>query len=174
MKFEETETYKNLQKALQGEALAHLKYQWYKSQLSDFNKGYDNILDEIIHNEKEHGKIWFKTLHDGMPNNNENLLDAIAGETYEATEMYIDFGNTANREGFTDIAKLFLMVANIEKHHAEKFKGIQEEINNDLFKGNEDTVWKCLNCGHIVKRKEAPVECPVCNHPQKYFTKKEE
>ncbi|NLV52023.1 MAG: rubrerythrin family protein, partial [Bacteroidales bacterium] len=33
----------------------------------------------------------------------------------------------------------------------------------------DDRIWKCRNCGHIVIGKNAPEECPTCNHPQSYF-----
>ena len=64
MNFQNSQTKKNLEIALKGEALAHLKYQFYKSQLSNISKEIESELDEIIHNEKEHGKIWFKQLHE--------------------------------------------------------------------------------------------------------------
>ena len=174
MKFEETKTYENLQKALTGEATAHLKYQFYQKQLSEFNKGYDNILNEIIHNEKEHGKIWFKILHNNtIPDNETNLLDAITGETYEANEMYIGFGKIAEEEGYKDIADLFNKVASIEKHHSQIFHKIKTEISTDIYDSIEQTDWKCLNCGYRVTGFNAPNNCPVCKHPQKYFTKEE-
>jgi len=169
MNFEESETKKNLEKALQGEALAHLKYQFYKSKLVDYNKGYENILDEIIHNEKEHGKLWFKLLHDNeVPSNEENLVDAIKGETYESTEMYLDFGRIAEDEGFTDIANLFYEVADIEGTHAGKFKDIKKGLD-DQYHSLLPVVWKCLNCGHELISRDAPDTCPVCKHPKKYF-----
>ena len=167
-----TQTEKNLEKALQGEALAHLKYQFYRSQLAKYNKGYEKQLDEIIHNEKEHGKIWFKKLHNGeVPDNLINLLDAIEGETYEHTEMYPHFAEIAEEEGFKDISVLFREVAVIEGNHSREFQSIREEIEKDYY--NEDCYWKCSNCGHIIKSIDgfAPMECPVCNHPRKYFTK---
>ena len=80
-----TRTEENLKTALQGEALAHLKYQFYKSKIGNFSKDFEDKLDEIVHNEKEHGKIWFKLLHDGqIPENTVNLLDAMLGEKYES------------------------------------------------------------------------------------------
>ena len=127
MKFENSETKKNLETAMQGEALAHLKYQFYRSKLIDYNKKYENILDEIIHNEKEHGKIWFKKLHNKeIPSNEINLIDAINGELYECNKMYIGFGRTARTEGFDDIANLFFEVAKIECNHADTFKKIKK------------------------------------------------
>jgi rubrerythrin len=161
---------------LQGEALAHLKYQWYKKKLTEFNQGYENILNEIIHNEKEHGEIWFKSLHNNeLPDNLTTLTDAISGEHWECHKKYTSYGRTARTEGFNDIAELFFKIAEIECHHAETFKEIHKEITNGkIFIQDKDTSqWKCLNCGHITDGKTAPTECPVCKHPQKYFIKEE-
>ena len=119
---------------------------------------------------KNMAKLWFKALHnDKIPSNEENLIDAILGETYEYEKMYKDFGDIACHEGFTELCSLFHEIAEIEHHHATIFKDIQNELKGELFK--EDTVvnWKCLNCGYIHTDKKAPFECPVCKHPQKYF-----
>lgn len=167
-----SKTEKNLMKALQGEALAHLKYQFYQSKLSEYNKEYGNLLDEIIHNEKEHGKIWFKKLHqDQVPDNITNLLDAIDGETFEHMSMYPEFTQTAEEEGFIEISNLFKEIGIIEGNHSKQFQTLKKEIETDYYK--DDVYWKCSNCGHIHKSIDgkAPVECPVCKHPQKYFTK---
>ena len=174
--FEKSKTYENLQKALTGEAIAHTKYQLYKSKLSDFNKGYDNILSEIIHNEKEHFEIWFKLLHnDVVPDNETNLLDAMKGEANECHNLYIEFGRTARTEGYDEIADLFFKVARIECKHRETFKQIKTEISDSKFYEDEKetTEWKCLNCGYQLDGFNAPKECSVCKHPQKYFTKEE-
>lgn len=172
MNFQNSQTKKNLEAALKGEALAHLKYQFYKSQLSNISKEIESELDEIIHNEKEHGKIWFKQLHDGaVPDNEANLLDAIEGELYEHSAMYPEFAKKAFEEGFDEIGNLFSGVAEIEGRHAENFENILKNIKEDkLFLNKEKTDWICLNCGHIVHGvMEAPEECPICKHPQKYF-----
>ena len=173
MKFEESKTYKNLETALQGEALAHLKYQFYKSKLSNTSKKLENILNEIIHNEKEHGKIWFKLLHNGdVPDDKENLRDAISGELMEHEEMYPMFAKKAYEEGFDEIGDLFSSVAEIEGQHAHEFSVILENIEKDyLFSDEEEVNWICLNCGHIYYGKHAPDECPVCKHPRKYFVR---
>ena len=52
MKFEDSKTKNNLEKALQGEALAHLKYQFYKSKLANTSKETEQELEEIVHNDK--------------------------------------------------------------------------------------------------------------------------
>lgn len=172
MNLKNTETEKNLYRALTGEALAHIKYQFYKSKLSNDYKEYETIFDEIIHNEKEHAKIWFKILHDGMPSNEDNLMDAFEGESFECNDMYPTFAKIAEEEGFTDIARLFRSVAEIECRHSTEFERIIDDLSEDVFKSDSnDTGWKCLNCGHVVYSSDAPSVCPVCEHPQKYFTR---
>lgn len=171
MNFDESETKKNLLTALQGEALAHLKYQFYKSQISNYSKEYEQLLDEIVHNEKEHAKIWFKQLHNGMPSDMDNLLDAYEGELYEHTKMYPLFSKVAEEEGFDEISKLFYQIGLIEGYHMEQFQDMREHLSDIHSSDDDGTVWKCLNCGYKVKGKDAPIECPVCKHSRKYFIK---
>lgn len=173
MNFIGSKTQKNLKKALQGEALAHLKYQFYRSQLSKTSKDLAKHLDEIIHNEKEHGKIWFKLLNnDKIPNDQINILNAIDGEIYEHISMYPKFAEEAYEEGFDHIGKLFEGVATIEGQHAEEFDEMLKWLSSKkLFKDDEEWGWLCLNCGHIHYGKEAPKNCPICNHPQIYFVR---
>ena len=38
-----------------------------------------------------------------------------------------------------------------------------------VFSRDEDMIWECGNCGHIVIGKKAPELCPVCKHPKSYF-----
>ena len=168
-----SETEKNLIEALKGEALAHLKYQFYRSKIGEYSKEYEQIFDEIIHNEKEHGKIWFKLLNDGsVPDDLANLEDAFIGERYEHIGMYPKFSDVAKEEGFDEISELFLEVARIEGYHMNTFLRLLGEIESlDNFLSNTDVEWKCLNCGYQYEGDEALLNCPVCNHPIKYFIK---
>ncbi|MBQ4543829.1 MAG: rubrerythrin family protein, partial [Clostridia bacterium] len=100
----------------------------------------------------------------------ENLKDAAAGENYEWTEMYKEFAEVADQEGFTQIAELFRGVAAIEKHHEERYLTLLKNVEDGIvFKKDGEVYWMCRNCGHIVKAKEAPEICPVCAHPKAYF-----
>ena len=84
--------------------------------------------------------------------------------------MYPSFAAIAEEEGFHDIAKKFRMVADIEKHHEERFRALHKNIaEGEVFKKNEVQVWECINCGHHYVGDEAPGVCPVCAHPQSYF-----
>ncbi|MFV0275030.1 MAG: rubrerythrin [Bacilli bacterium] len=171
MKLEGTKTLENLKTAFAGESQAHTKYKYYASKAkADGYVQISNIFEESSNNEKEHAKIWFKLINDGIPSTIENLKDAANGENYEWTDMYANFAKTAKEEGLDDIATLFKDVGEVEKHHEERFKKLLENIENDsVFKKNEKVAWKCLNCGHIHYGKEAIDMCPVCAHPIKHF-----
>ena len=172
MELKGSRTEQNLQAAFAGESQARNKYTYYASKAR--KEGYvqiANLFEETANNEKEHAKIWFKLLHDGeIPTTSVNLLDAAEGENYEWTDMYAEFARVAKEEGFTKIAFLFEKVAEIEKHHEERYRKLLANVEGDLvFSREGDTVWQCANCGHIVIGKKAPVKCPVCDHPQAYF-----
>lgn len=166
-----TKTEANLMTAFAGESEARNKYTYYASKAK--KDGYEQIAAlflETAENEKEHAKIWFKLLHDGMPDTAVNLKDAAAGENYEWTEMYATFAKEAKEEGFDRIAYLFEAVGKIEKEHEARYLKLLENVENGLvFSKDGDIIWKCRNCGHIHIGKQAPVKCPVCDHPQSFF-----
>ena len=166
-----TKTEKNLMAAFAGESEARNKYTYYASKAK--KDGYvqiAKIFEETAANEKEHAKIWFKLLKDGIGATADNLADAASGENYEWTEMYPTFAKEAREEGFEKIAYLFEEVAKIEKEHEERYKKLLENIEGGLvFSRDEEMIWQCSNCGHIVVGKKAPEVCPVCAHPQAYF-----
>ena len=171
-----TKTEANLMAAFAGESQARNKYTYYASKAK--KDGYvqiANIFEETAANEKEHAKIWFKLLHDGMPDTIENLKDAAAGENYEWTDMYATFAKEAREEGFTKIAYLFEAVGKIEKEHEERYRKLLANIEGDLvFSRDGDCIWQCANCGHIHVGKKAPEVCPVCDHPKSFFQIKAE
>lgn len=171
MELKASKTEKNLQAAFAGESQARNKYTYYASVAK--KAGYEQInafFEETANNEKEHAKIWFKLLNGGMPNDIEALKDAAAGEHYEWTEMYPAFAKEAREEGFTQIAALFEKVAEIEKHHEERYLALLANIENGTaFKKSEKKTWICRNCGFIYEGEEAPKVCPVCAHPQAFF-----
>ena len=166
-----TKTEQNLHAAFAGESQARVKYQFYASKAK--KEGYEQIsaiFQETSDNEKEHAKIWYKLLHDGVADTITNLKDAAAGENYEYTDMYKKFAEDARDEGFNEIAELFEKVGEIEKHHEERYRKLIENIEKGMvFKGDGVTVWKCRNCGYIHIGDSAPEKCPVCDHPQSYF-----
>lgn len=167
-----TKTEKNLQDAFAGESMARNKYSYYASKAR--KEGYEQIaaiFEETANNEKEHAKLWFKLLHgNDVPDTMTNLRDAAEGENYEWTDMYDRMADEAEEEGFTAIAARFRAVAAIERHHEERYRRLLQNIEEGIvFSREDDAIWICRNCGHIVVGKQAPKACPVCLHPQSYF-----
>ena len=171
-KYAGTQTEKNLEAAFAGESQARNKYTYYASRAK--KDGYEQIAALFLKtadNEKEHAKMWFKELHDGaVPDTVTNLNDAADGENYEWTDMYEGFAKTAEEEGFPELAAKFRLVADIEKHHEERYRALLKNVEaQEVFQKSEVKVWECRNCGHIVVGTKAPQLCPVCAHPQSYF-----
>ena len=100
----------------------------------------------------------------------ENLKAAIAGENYENTEMYPEFADVAEKEGFPEIAARLRAIAVAEKHHEERYKKLLKELEgNTVFKKEKKVYWVCRKCGYIHEGTEPPEACPSCGHPKSYF-----
>ncbi len=178
-----TQTEKNLLTAFAGESQARNRYTYFASKAK--KEGYvqiSHIFQETADQEKEHAKRLFKFLEGGsveiqasypagvIGTTLENLQEAAAGEHYEYAEMYPSFAETAEKEGFQEIADVFRAIAVAEKQHEKRYKALAENIKNDrVFKRDEEVVWRCRNCGYLHTGKEAPEECPACAHKQAHF-----
>ena len=172
MELKGSKTEKNLMEAFAGESQARNKYTYYASQAK--KEGYvqiSKIFEATADNEKEHAKLWFKLLHNGqIPDTMTNLEDAANGENYEWTQMYAQFAKEAEEEGFKDIAFLFKKVAEIEKHHEDRYKKLLENLKNGkVFEKDEEVEWECANCGFRHRGAKSVEVCPVCKHPRAFF-----
>ena len=170
MELKGTKTERNLAEAFAGESQARNKYTYFASVAK--KEGYQQIaaiFEETANNEKEHAKLWFKALQ-GIGDTAANLKAAAEGEYYEWTDMYAQFAKDAEEEGFTALAAQFRMVAAIEKTHEERYRKLLSNVEmQQVFEKAGEAIWECLNCGHLVMGKKAPLACPVCAHPQSYF-----
>lgn len=182
-----TKTADNLMKAFAGESQARNRYTYYSSVAK--KEGYVQIsalFEETADNEKEHAKRFFKFLKEDL--NGEvleingagypislgdtvfNLKAAAAGENEEWTDLYPTFAQTAQDEGFPAIATAFRKIAEVEKHHEERYLKLAANIEaNQVFVKDNETVWKCRNCGYLHIGETAPEICPACIHPKSYF-----
>lgn len=178
-----TKTEKNLLTAFAGESQARNRYTFFASAAR--NEGYFQIFkvfEETADQEKEHAKRFFKFLEGGdvgisgtfpagvIGKTVDNLTAAANGEHYEWGSMYPNFAETAQKEGFPEIAAVFKAVAVAEKQHEKRYRDLARNIKEGkVFKKDEEVVWRCLNCGYLHKGKEAPAMCPACAHPQAYY-----
>jgi len=130
-----TKTHANLKEAFAGESQANRRYLYF-ARRADI-EGYPDVgglFRDTSEAETGHafGHLDFlKEVGDpatGEPigATDQNLKAAIAGETYEFTEMYPGFAKTARDEGFEEIAEWLETLAKAEKSHAGRFtKGLQ-------------------------------------------------
>ena len=169
-KYSGTQTEKNLWEAFAGESQARNKYTYFASVAK--KQGFEQISALFLktaENEREHAKLWFKELC-GIGDTGENLLSAAEGENYEWTDMYEKFAETAEAEGFAELAERFRLVAAVEKQHEERYRALLSNVETArVFEKSEIKVWECRNCGHIAVGTSAPESCPVCSHPRSYF-----
>ena len=171
MELKNSKTFENLAAALAGESMARNKYDWFASRAK--KDGYEQIaaiFATTALNEKEHAKMWFKYMEDGIPGTERCLEMAAEGENYEWTDMYAEFARVAHEEGFEEIAKKFELVAAVEKEHEERYRKLLENLREaKVFEREDQQFWVCRNCGHVHVGKEAPELCPTCAHPRAHF-----
>jgi rubrerythrin len=181
-----TKTEQNLLKAFAGESQARSRYTFFASVAK--KEGYEQIsaiFMETAEQEKEHAKRFFKFLEGGMleitasfpagiiGTTKENLAAAAAGENEEWTELYPEFANIAEAEGFNAVAAAFRNIAKVEAEHEKRYLTLLERVTEEkVFERDEEIEWQCRNCGYVHKGDKAPEACPACLHPKAYFEPK--
>lgn len=190
MDFQSSETHKNLMRAFAGESQARNRYT-FAAEAAGQQKLHvvQAVFKFTADQEKAHAETFFGLLKEladkeivvdgGYPveeysDMRKILQNARDNENKEYAEVYRSFAQTAEKEGFTQVAYTFSSIADIEKVHSERFNCFLRMMeNNTLFVSDVDTGWMCLNCGHITHAKEAPKICPICKKDQGYFIRLE-
>jgi rubrerythrin len=183
-----TKTEQNLLKSFAGESQARNRYDFFASAAR--KEGYEqiaNIFTETALQEKAHAKRFFKFLEGGtleitagypagrIGTTAENLKAAAEGEHEERAEVYPHFAAVAEKEGFTEIATAFKMIAKVEAEHEARYMKLLQNISKDKVFVKEGKVWwKCINCGYVYQSAKALENCPACLHPKAFMQLKEE
>jgi len=184
-------TIRNLAKAFIGESQARNRYSYYAKIAQQ--EGYEQIgaiFLETADQEKQHAKKWFEAIQVLKKNSGqdlsaitveaevptvygttmENLKAAIAGETYEHTEMYPGFADEADSEELKEIADRMRAISSAEAHHHERYQKLLDQLEaGTVFKKDEEVSWVCRECGFVHVGKEAPKVCPSCDHAQAFY-----
>ena len=133
-----TQTHDNLKAAFAGESQANRRYLYF-AKVADI-EGYPDVAG-LFRDTAEgetghaHGHLdYIKEVGDpatGLPigETELNLAAAVAGETYEYTDMYPGMARTAREEGFGQIANWFETLAKAEKSHAGRFQSLLNTID---------------------------------------------
>lgn len=185
MELKNSETLKNLTRAFASECQDGAKYQYMADEATQ-NKmgGVATTLKALATNEMAHAKIIYDYISQNANVKDLNIeikasypmahaplveMLKIKGENeqFQAQTVYPAFAKTAKKEGFEDISKKLMVIADIEKNHNEILKTLHEKLKTDtLYVSNEKVLWKCNNCGYQESSKKAWKKCPLCEKNQ--------
>ncbi len=159
----------NLKAAFAGESQANRKYLAFaKKADEDGFKQVAKLFRAAADAETVHAHNHLSVLN-GIKSTEENLKEAIGGETHEFTDMYPKMIKDAEQEG-NQLAELSFKKANeVEKTHAQLYQKALDSVNagDDL---EEKDIFVCQVCGHTVEG-EPPEQCPVCKTKKEKFKK---
>ncbi len=152
-------TENNLKEAFAGESQANRKYLAFARKAEQ--EGFAHVARlfrtaaeaETIH---AHGHL---NALGGVGPTVENLRAAVAGETYEYTEMYPPMLKQAEEEDHR-AKRMFGYALKVEEVHAKLYQMALEAVEKgqDLA---ETSFYLCPICGHI-ELGQAPAACPIC------------
>jgi len=192
------ETPKKLYTAFVGESQARNRYTfWSKIAKKEGYVLVTKVFLETADQEQIHGSWFYKMLQDFKKEEKfdemkvlpdatfpttygstiENLKSAMAGEDLEWQTLYPDIADTAEKEGYPDIAARVRAIMKAEKHHSERYGKLLKLVGDEaFFKRGKKIVWICMECGYEVEMDSLPDKwkCPSCDHPAAYFRKKSE
>ena len=186
MQFEKTKTYQNLAASFAGESQAGMRYQMIaKLAMQEDMKCLADAIRTIAKNETFHATQFFNKMIEkagskdnvqldaGYPFHAGSLLEGLqfaeGDEKAEATEIYPQFADVAEEEGFKDIAALFKMVASVEESRKVIFNYLKKAVKDGtLYKCDKPILWICSQCGYMHVATEAWEICPLCKAKQGY------
>jgi len=120
-------TLQNLEGALAGESMAHVKYRYFAKLaraegFEDVAKHFEHTADQELQHAWGHLELLI-----GKPSTKVCLEKAIEGETYEYTEMYPKFEHQAKAEHNIEAVKEFQEQGRESQQHAQEFKAVLEK-----------------------------------------------
>jgi rubrerythrin len=184
MELKGTQTEKNLLLAYTGESNNRNMYTFFAEQAQ--KEGYEqigSIFLETASHEYEHARQELNLIRTsdvelpslvypvkGVGTTLANLETAVSGENYEQQTMYPEFAQTAEEEGFLEIAVLFRNIAVVEAWHAKRFASLLNLVKQGrVFHRDPAVTWKCRACGYLKTDKSPQSVCPICDYDRAYF-----
>ncbi len=181
----------NLKEAIVGESTARKKYELFAEKATEENhpeiahlfkavalaegfhiKNHIKALSKITNSQVDLNQIFKlneQEIKQQVSNTRNNLIQAIAGETFEFKKMYKGFIKNAKKE-HTYLAEFtFNLARRAEKVHSKLYiKYLKQLDNNESFDPVE--IFVCKICGNV-ELGEAPNVCPNCEHDKQFFIK---
>ena len=159
-------TMDNLKEAFAGESQANRKYLAFARKADE--EGYHQVAKlfrAAAAAETVHAMNHLEAMG-AVNSTEENLREAIAGETAEFKEMYPGFIEEAEAEGEEQARWSFDVANKVEKIHAELYQNALDNLGRNV----EVDYYVCNWCGNTVEG-EAPERCAICGAPKKEFRK---
>ena len=159
-------TEQNLLEAFAGESQANRKYLAFSKQAD--KEGHPQVarlFRAAAEAETVHAHAHLRALG-AIHGTEENLREAVGGETHEFKEMYPGMIETAQAEGNKAAERSFRYANEVEKVHA----GLYQKALDSLGSLEETDYFVCSVCGYTVEQ-EPPETCPVCGAKAKAFFK---
>ena len=183
-------TKENLLKAFAGESQARNCYNFAECVAKNNHLyGIGEIFAYTANQEKEHAEIFYNFLKSAngeniaitatYPVDNysdiKSLIKSSAHNEFQEHRVdYPEFARIAKEEGYDEIAAKFMMIAEIERIHGERYQYLADLLDsNRLYDWEMPKKWICLNCGHSYVSDKAVAKCPVCSHDKGYFLPEE-
>lgn len=181
MKLKDSQTYVNLARAYASECQARARYEFieYGARYNEY-KNIADVVDEIVYQEFNHARMLYTFIQQGDDKQIDNIkinagfpfrekwdlmdnLRLAATDEKDEIEMYGQFAETANKEGFPEIAELFFQIRQVEAYHRSIFNELYEQMKNKtLYKKEQPVTWVCADCGYSAVGTEPWDECPLC------------
>lgn len=161
-----SKTDKHLMDAFAGESQANRKYLAFAEKADA--EGYSQaarLFRAAAAAETVHAHSHLRVAK-GVNTTAENLKAAVAGETFEFTDMYPDMIKVAEEEGNKAAVRSFTFANEVEKVHAELYQKALDNLDQQA----DVTYYVCSVCGYTCED-EAPESCPVCKAKAKAFFK---
>ena len=181
----------NLKEAIIGESNAKIKYELFaeQAQKEDYPeidhlfravsfaesihiKNHAQAIAKITNSEvnvHEIVKINKDQLKKLVNNTRNNLIQAIAGETFEFKKMYKNYKKNAKKEDMFLAEFSFDLARKAEIVHSKLYIKYLKQLDKKINFLHVD-IYVCKICGNVELR-EAPKTCPNCDHDQKFFIK---
>jgi len=182
MELIKSKTFENLAKSYAGECQARVRYEFieYGARKQGY-KALAEIVDKVVYNEFNHARMFYTFIQEasnteiknidicaGYPFKEkwdllENLRLAAEDEKHEAELIYPEFARVAESEGFTEIARLYNNIIQVETCHKLLFTQLYNQMKDGtMYSRSEPIKWTCADCGYEATSTDAWEVCPLC------------
>jgi rubrerythrin len=162
---EGSKTLENLREAFAGESQANRRYLAFAKKADD--EGHPQVAKlfrAAAEAETVHALAHLRVM-EGVGSTDENLGEAVGGETHEFTSMYPGMIAAAQEEGFKKAKRSFDFANQVERIHAGLFQRARDSLGQEA---EPFDYYVCPVCGNTFEGAQTE-PCPICGTPAGRF-----